>query len=511
MKRIEEGKPLSRIVILGGGTAGWMTAASLVHHYRHTPIEITLIESLSIGTIGVGEATIPTLRRFYAALGMTDYDVIAATSASCKLGIRFNGWKQEGESFIHPFGAFGHDLNGVGFHHFWNKYRDTFGLESIDDFAMGAALAKAGKFALPSPTTDAYTQFDWALHFDAGLFANYLRDFAKARGVRHIDAVMKNVTLDPDNGQINALNLDTGQSVEGDLFIDCSGFQALLIGKALGVGYEDYGQWLFCDSAVAQQSERVAVPNSYTDVTARPAGWQWHIPLQHRSGNGHVYASAHMSDDEAISILANSLPGEAVTEPRVIRFRPGRRVKAWEKNCIAIGLSSGFLEPLESTSIALIQTGIERIQMLLPVDGYDEMLVDEHNDMARREMERTRDFIILHYKLNQRGDTDFWMQAAAMDLPDTLQRKIDLYERRGHFVRYRWEMFHPASWLAIYAGFGVWSDSIDPAVAQLSPAEVQASFMHMRREIDAAVKAAPPHRAFLDHCNRLSGGHRVSA
>jgi tryptophan 7-halogenase len=511
MKNLEEGKRLSRIVILGGGTAGWMTAASLVHHYRNAPIEITLVESLAIGTIGVGEATIPTLRRFYASLGMTDYDVIAATQASCKLGIRFNGWKQEGGSFIHPFGAFGHDLNGVGFHHFWNRYREAFDLTDIDDYALGAALAKAGKFALPSPTQDAYTQFDWALHFDAGLFATHMREFAKARGVRHIDAMLRDVTLDSTNGHIETLVLDNDQSVAGDLFIDCSGFQALLIGKALGVGYEDYGQWLFCDSAVAQQSERVSVPNVYTDVTARPAGWQWHIPLQHRSGNGHVYSSAHMSDDEAIGILADSLPGKAVTEPRVIRFRPGRRVKAWEKNCIAIGLSSGFLEPLESTSIALIQTGIERIQMLLPVDGFDTRLVDEHNDMARREMERTRDFIILHYKLNQRGDSSFWQQAAAMDLPDTLQRKIDLYTRRGHFVRYRWEMFHPASWLAIYAGFDVWPDSVDPAIAQLTPGEVQSLFMHMRREIDATVKAAPPHRAFLDHCNRLAGGHRVSA
>lgn len=502
---------LSRIVILGGGTAGWMTAASLAHHYRNTPIEITLIESLAIGTIGVGEATIPTLRRFYATLGMTDYDVISATNASCKLGIRFNGWKSQGSSFIHPFGAFGHDFGGVGFHHFWNRHRDTFGLKDIDDYAMGAAIAKAGKFALPSPTADVYTQFDWALHFDAGLFANHMRDFAKARGVTHIDAMLQSVKLRPEDGFIEALELDTGQTIEGDLFIDCSGFQALLISKALGVPYEDYGQWLFCDSAVAQQSERVATPNSFTDVTARPAGWQWHIPLQHRSGNGHVYASAHMPDDEAIRILADSLPGKAVTEPRVIRFRPGRRAKAWEKNCIAIGLSSGFLEPLESTSIALIQTGIERIQMLLPVDGFDDMLIDEHNDMARREMERTRDFIILHYKLNQRNDTEFWKQAAAMDLPDTLQRKLDLYTRRGHFVRYRWEMFHPASWLAIYAGFDVWPDSIDPAVAQLTPAEVRSRLLHMRQQIDATVKAAPPHQAFLDHCNRLAGGQRVSA
>ncbi len=511
-----DGQVVKHIVILGGGTAGWMTAAALSHHYRNTAIRFTLVESLAIGTIGVGEATIPTLRRFYQALGMTDYDVISATNASCKLGIRFNGWKCEGARFIHPFGAFGDDFGGVGFHHFWNHYRHSLELGDLDDYAMGAAIAKAGKFALPAPTAEPYTQFDWALHFDAGLFAVQMRDFAlktgaKARGVTHIDAVLKDVKLRSEDGFIESLELDNGQSLKGDLFIDCSGFQSLLIGKALGVGFEDYGKWLFCDSAVAQQSERVAAPNSFTDVTARPAGWQWHIPLQHRSGNGHVYSSAHMSDDDAVKALGDTLPGAAVTEPRIIRFRPGRREKAWEKNCIAIGLSSGFLEPLESTSIALIQTGIERIQLLLPVDGFDPKAIDEHNDMARREMERTRDFIILHYKLNQRKDDPFWQEAAAMEVPDTLQRKMDLYTSRGHFVRYRWEMFHPASWLAIYAGFGVWPRSVDPAVTQLSGAEARSRIMHIRQEIDAVVKGAPPHKAFLDHCNRLAEGRRVPA
>ncbi|WP_443748515.1 tryptophan halogenase family protein [Asticcacaulis solisilvae] len=496
-------RSLNHIVILGGGTAGWMTAASLGHRYRRSGIKITVIESSAIGTIGVGEATIPTLRAFYHGLGMTDYEVVAATNASCKLGIRFSGWAGEDSRFIHPFGGFGQDLAATEFHHIFNAARGRANPGPLDDYALGAALAKAGRFALPSPSRETWTQFDWALHFDAGLFANHLRDFAVKAGVRRIDAVLKHVRLAPATGFIEALELDSGEVVEGDLFVDCSGFQALLIGKALGVGYEDYCRWLFCDAAVAQQSERVDAPNSFTEVMARPAGWQWHIPLQHRSGNGHVYSSAHMSDDEAVRILAETLPGKAVTDPRIIRFRPGRRERAWEKNCVAIGLSSGFLEPLESTSIALVQTGIERLHMLLPVDGYDPVAIDEHNDMAKREFERTRDFIILHYKLNQR-DGDFWCQAADMEVPDTLARKMELYRSRGHFVRYRWEMFHPASWLAIYAGFDVWPDSVDPAASQLSDIEADLNLKAIRDRIDAAVQAAPMHQAFIDHCNRLA-------
>ncbi len=497
-------RSLNHIVILGGGTAGWMTAASLGHRYRRSGIRVTLIDSSVIGTIGVGEATIPTLRAFYHGLGMTDYDVIAATNASCKLGIRFSGWAGEGSRFIHPFGGFGQDLAATEFHHVFNAARGRCDPGPLDDYALGAALAKVGKFALPSPSHEAWTRFDWALHFDAGLFAGYMRDFAMKAGVHHIDAVLKQVRLSPLTGFIEALALDSGEEVEGDLFIDCSGFQALLIGKALGVGYEDYSRWLFCDTAVAQQSERVAAPDSCTEVMARPAGWQWHIPLQHRSGNGHVYSSAHTTDDEAVRILAETLPGKPVADPRIIRFRPGRRMRAWEKNCVAIGLSSGFLEPLESTSIALIQTGIERLQMLLPVDGCDAQLIDEHNDMAKREFERTRDFIIVHYKLNQRADTDFWREAAAMEVPDTVARKMELYRSRGHFVRYRWEMFHPASWLAIYAGFGVWPDGIDPAVTQVPEIEANLSLKSIRDRVAVAVEAAAPHQAFLDHCNRLA-------
>ncbi len=502
--------PLKSIVILGGGTAGWMTAAALKHHYRNAGIVVTVIESSAIGTIGVGEATIPTIRRFYASLGLRDVDVIRATRATCKLGIQFNGWKTEGSRFIHPFGGFGHDYEGVGFQHYFAQYRGPMGLGDLDDFAMGSALAKAGKFALPAPgaSNETFNLYDWALHFDAGLFAKFLMMFSVSQGVTAIDARLEETVLDPESGHIMALRLDNGQTVEGDLFIDCSGFQALLIEKALGVGYESWEEHLFCDSAIALQSARpsengVDAPKPYTDVTARPAGWQWHIPLQHRSGNGHVFSSRFMGADEAEAILRGSLPGAAVGDSRLIRFTPGRRLKAWEKNCIAIGLSSGFLEPLESTSIALIQTGIEKIKELLPAAGLHPALIDEYNDMSRREMERTRDFIILHYTLSQRLEP-FWQEAAAMTVPETLARKIELYQTRGHFVRYRWEMFHPASWLAIYAGFDVWPETLDPALTQVAPHVARDHLMRMRRQIIAAVSQAPAHQMFIDYSNRLA-------
>ena len=506
--------PLASIAILGGGTAGWMTAAALARHYRGAGIAITLIESSAIGTVGVGEATIPTLRPFYQSLGLSDAEVICATQATCKLGIAYHDWKAPGSSFIHPFGGFGHDYGGVGFQHYFNRWRREFGLGPLDAYAMGSALARAGRFALPAPPPNAelYNHFDWALHFDAALFAKLMRGVAEAAGVRRVDATLQGVRLRPEDGFIDALDLDTGESVRADLFIDCSGFNALLIGKALGVGYEDYSDWLFCDRAVAVQSARAAAPRPLTEVSAQKAGWRWHIPLQHRSGNGHVFSSAHMSDDEAVATLMAQLPGAAAGEPRVIRFRPGRREQAWAKNCIAIGLASGFLEPLESTSIALIQTGIERVRQLLPATTGDwRALRDEHNDMARREMERTRDFLILHYKLNRRGDTDFWRQAAAMDVPDTLARKTALYRQRGHFVRYRWEMFHPVSWLAIYAGFDVWPETVDPAAANIPEAQMRDIFTRLRAQIAASVERAQPHAAFLDYCRRIAEKQHVPA
>ena len=487
------------VVIVGGGTAGWMAAAALAQHLRHTSVTITVVESSEIGTIGVGEATIPTIRRFYAQLGMTDAEVMGATEASCKLGIRFVGWGGAGSDFIHPFGLYGQDLGGVGFHNYWMKQRRTGDRTPLAAYSLGACLAEAGKFTPPSPNPpSSLSVFDWALHLDASLFAKHLRAYAESSGVRRIDARIASVDLRSADGFIEALMLDDGRKVGGDLFVDCSGFRALLIGEAMGSAYEDWGRWLDCDAAFAVQSENApgSKPAPYTRVTAHAAGWQWGIPLRHRAGNGLVFSSRHMTDQQALDALMPNLMGKAITEPRRIGFRPGRRDRAWVKNCVALGLSAGFLEPLESTSIALIENGIERLKSLFPDKTFAPAVIDEFNDQSAREMERTRDFIILHYWLNGR-DEPFWRERREAEIPDTLARKVELWKARGQFVRYRWEMFHPASWLAIYDGFDRMPDRIDPAVEGVNAQDLAASMMQMKTAIADVVARTPSHGAFL--------------
>lgn len=494
---------IQKLVIVGGGTAGWMAAAALRRHFQGGPLEITLVESAEIGAIGVGEATIPTIRGFYRSLGLSDAEVMRATQATCKLGIRFNGWLREGESFIHPFGHFGQDLNGVPFHHYWRKLADGGEPTDIADYSLGASLARAGKF-MPPPRDPASTVsvYDWALHFDAGLFAQLMRRVAEDNGVRRIDARIVKVNLRSDDGRVASLDLSNGQTLEGDLFIDCSGFRGLLIEEALGTGYEDWSDLLFCDRAWAVQSEGVGEPMPYTDVTAHAAGWRWRIPLRHRYGNGYVYASRYISDEDALAELKAAVPDALLHEPRRITFTPGRRKKVWNKNVIALGLASGFLEPLESTSIALIETGIEKIKALFPDRDLAPELADEFNDWSRREMERVRDFIILHYWANRRGDTAFWRDCNAVALPDDLKRKVELFVQRGHFVRYRWEMFAPTSWMAIYAGFELLPQGIDPALDGVDAKALGPPLARMRQAVREAVASAPTHGAFLDQFSR---------
>ena len=383
--------PIRSVVIVGGGTAGWMAAASLQQHFLNTSLKITLIESSTIDTVGVGEATIPTIRRFYHDLGMSDEEVLRATQGTCKLGIQFNDWHSPGSSFIHPFGLFGQDVRNIGFHHYWLKLRQRGDTTPIGAYSLGASLAQHNKFTFPSTTTSSpLSVFDWALHFDASLFAKHMRAFATSRGCRHIDALITGVKQRAEDGFIESVELDSGEAIEGDLFIDCSGFRSLLLDQALNVGYEDWSQWLFCDSAVVAQTKNVGAPSPYTKVSARDAGWQWRIPLRSRTGNGHVYSSRFISDKEAEEALTSSVEGELLTEPRKLTFRPGRRSQSWHKNCIALGLSSGFLEPLESTSIALIETGIERIKQLFPDRRFEQSLIDEFNEVSALEYERVR-------------------------------------------------------------------------------------------------------------------------
>ena len=503
---------IRKLVIVGGGTAGWMAAAALRRHFHGGPLEITLVESAEIGTVGVGEATIPTIRGFYQQLGLSDIEVMRATQATCKLGIRFNGWLHEGRSFIHPFGHFGQDLRGVPFHHYWRKLAQAGEPTDIADYSLGASLAAAGKFmAPPRNPTSTLSVFDWALHFDAGLFAQLMRRVAEDNGVRRIEGKITKVNLRPEDGFVASLGLESGETVAGDLFIDCSGFRGLLIEEALHTGYESWSDLLFCDRAWAVQSEGQGGPPPYTDVTAHSAGWRWRIPLQHRYGNGYVFSSRHISDEDALAELKAAVPDPLLHEPRLIRFNPGRRKQVWNKNVIALGLASGFLEPLESTSIALIETGIEKIKALFPDRDVAPELVDEFNDWSRREMERVRDFIILHYWANKRGDTAFWRDCNAVTLPDTLQRKIDLFVGRGHFVRYRWEMFAPPSWMAIYAGFEMLPDAVDPSLDGVDPKALSAPLSEMRKAVREVVASAPPHQAFLDQYCRAAPAQAPSA
>jgi tryptophan halogenase len=487
---------IERVVIVGGGTAGWMAAAALSAHLSGTGTRITLIESSEIGTIGVGEATIPTIRRFYASLGMTDTEVMRACEATAKLGIRFVDWKP-GTSFVHPFGRFGQDLRGIDFHHYWLKARQAGQAAPLEEYSLGAMLAREGHASVPLPNPPSQLSiFDWALHFDAALFAAHMRAFAERMGVQRIDAKITDVSLHGETGFIESVTLDSGEQVEGDLFIDCSGFRGLLIGEALGVGYQDWSRWLLCDGAFAVQSERAGEPPSCTTVTARSAGWQWRIPLRSREGNGIVFSSNFQSDEDARAELLANLAGTPTMEPRKLRFTPGRREAAWAKNCVSLGLASGFLEPLESTSIALIETGIERLKQLFPDKGFDPAVIAEYNTQSAEEMERVRDFIILHYRLSTR-DGPFWDACRAMTLPDTLSAKLDLWRARGAFIRYRWEMFHPASWLAIYGGFEHHPERIDPALAAVDPAELARALEQMRSAVARTVSDTPTHSEFL--------------
>jgi tryptophan halogenase len=488
---------IQRVIIVGGGTAGWMAAAALSAHLRGTGTRITLVESSEIGTVGVGEATIPTIRRFYANLGMRDAEVMQACDATAKLGIRFVDWLRPGHDCVHPFGRFGQDLRGVDFHHYWLKARAAGDATALGAYSLGATLAERGHATIPAPNPPSQLSvFDWALHFDAALFAAHMRRFAETMGVTRIDARIADVVLRAEDGFVEALALADGRRIEGDLFIDCSGFRALLIGEALGIPYRDWSHWLLCDGAFAVQSEGAGEPPSCTTVTARTAGWQWRIPLRRREGNGLVFSSRFQSDDDAREELLANIPAAPTMEPRRLRFTPGRREAAWAKNCVALGLASGFLEPLESTSIALIETGIERLKQLFPDKRFDPAVIDEFNEQSAEEMERVRDFIILHYLLNGR-DGAFWQACREVALPDSLSRKLALWRARGAFVRYRWEMFSPASWLAIYAGFGDLPERTDPALAAVSDSELTRALAAMRGSIDEAVADTPTHAEFL--------------
>ena len=495
-----------RVVIVGGGTAGWMTAAALVGILKPEEVSVRLIESDEIGAIGVGEATLPQMREFNDLIGIVESDMMRKTNATFKLGIEFRDWGFKGSSYVHPFGAFGKAMGGVTFHHRWTRARLNGFASNIEDYSYAVVASRRNRFDFPVKDPEAINStYDYAYHFDASLYAAYLRGWSEARGLLRTEGKVRQVALDSESGDVASLVLETGETVTADLFIDCSGFRSLLLGGALGVPYEDWTNLLPCDRAVAMPCTRSGPLTPYTRSTALEAGWQWRIPLQHRVGNGYVYSSRHISDDEAVATLKGRLEGEALGEPNMIRFRTGRRAAFWQGNCVALGLAAGFMEPLESTSITLIQTGIEKLLALLPDRGFDPALAEEYNRTTGLEYERIRDFLLLHYFANVRRGEPMWDRCRDTALPNALAHKLRLFKARGHLVRYEWESFQDPSWLSMYAGFGIDAAAHDPGADHFSIPDLESAFARMKESIEQAVALAQPHDAFLGLAARSPG------
>ncbi len=493
---IENG-PIRQIVIVGGGTAGWMAAAALARLQANGITKITLIESDEIGIVGVGEATIPPIKIFNAMIGVNEDEFVAATQGSFKLGIEFNGWTRPGEAYLHPFGAYGSDINGVKFHQIWLRLR-ALGLPTpLADFNLCTVAAKHRRFDRPSTDRRSATStLDYAFHFDAGLYARFLRHHSEAQGVVRREGKVVTVAQNAESGFVDAVVMEDGTRIAGDLFIDCSGFRGLLIEETLRTGYEDWTQWLPCDRAMAVPSARTEPLFPYTRSTAREGGWQWRIPLQHRTGNGYVYCSDYVSDDEAAATLLANLDGAPLADPRPLRFVTGRRKQAWNKNVVSLGLAAGFMEPLESTSIHMVQAGISKLLALFPNRSFAQHERDEYNRLTALQWEQTRDFLICHYKLNER-DEPFWKHCAAMDIPESLARKLALFKGTGRLFRYEDELFSDASWTAVMMGQGVMPEGYDPLADGLDPSEIGHMALKMARLFEQAALNMPAHSEFI--------------
>jgi tryptophan 7-halogenase len=487
-----------RVLIVGGGTAGWMTAAALSRLLPPQSVTLRLVESTEIGTVGVGEATVPHIRFFNAKLGFDEAEFMAKTRATFKLGIEFRNWFRLGDAYIHPFGAFGRELHGVPFHHHWVRARRAGCAESIEEYSLPILAARRGKFAYPDEDPAApRSTYSYAFQFDAGLYAAFLRAFAEARGVLRSEGRIVDVELDGQSGFVERVVLESGERVAADLFIDCSGFRGLLIEQALHAGYEDWTHWLPCDRAYAVPCAATEPVRPLTRSTAHESGWFWRIPLQHRVGNGHVYSSAFVSDDEALAALLAQIESPQQSEPRQLRFTTGKRKKQWSRNVVSIGLAAGFLEPLESTSIHLIQLAIGYLIDLFPDRGFDAVNETEFNRIMALEYERVRDFIILHYHSTEREDTPFWNYCRSMQVPDSLAYRLELFRERGVVAQYREGMFLDASWLAVLFGQHVVPRHYDPASDRLLQSDLQQRLAGIRVEYAQAVATMPPHDAFL--------------
>lgn len=484
-------KAKTKLVIAGGGTAGWLTAYSLVARLGNL-LDITLVESDQIGTVGVGEATIPTMRSFHRLIGIDEREFMAATQATFKLGIMFDNWGQRGDSYIHSFGEIGQRSWMAEFHEFWMEAKAQGFGGSLDDYCLELKAAKANKFA----TQIGKKPLNFAYHMNATAYALYLREKSEQAGVNRVEGRIEQI-LNNQSGDISALILDNGNNIYGDVFIDCTGFHGLLIGNNLDVGYDDWSHWLAADSAIAVQTTAIEAPRPYTRSIAHSAGWQWRIPLQNRVGNGIVYSSKFLSDDEARNCLMGNLTGETITKPRKIRFTTGRRKKGWHKNCIAIGLSSGFLEPLESTSIHLVTTAILRLMKLFPFGGNTTLLAEQFNRETKLELETIRDFIILHYHLTQRNDSPFWDHYRTMDIPDSLAHRMAIFRENGYAWPDDVSLFRVDSWVQVMMGQGLTPNQYHGAGRVLPVSSLKEQMTKLRQMIDNSVTSLPEHADFI--------------
>ncbi|MFU7528997.1 tryptophan halogenase family protein [Qipengyuania sp. ASV99] len=493
---------IQQIIIVGGGTAGWMAAAALSRLKVGRTLEITLIESEQIGTVGVGEATIPPFVGFNDLLGINEAEMLAEVGGTFKLGIQFENWGKQGDSYIHPFGAYGYAMGGIGFHHVWHRFAASGDNRPIQVFNLETMAAYFGKFARTEDyqkQRDDLPPINYAYHLDAGRYAAYLRKFAEARGVVRVEGKVADTALDAETGFVTSLSLDDGRVLAGDLFVDCSGFRGLLIEQALKTGYEDWTHWLPCNRAVALpcQREDGSPPPPFTRATAHSAGWQWQVPLQHRNGNGHVYCSSYMEDSDALDILLGNIAGKPQADPNFLRFVTGRRKKFWNKNVVALGLSAGFMEPLESTSIHLINTGIDKFLSLLSLDGVTQAQQDTFNRLTGREYARIRDFLILHYNATSRTDSDFWNYVRTMDVPDTLIEKVEIFKANGQIFREEDELFTETSWAAVMMGQGVTMGGHNPMAESLDSAKTREEIDEMEQSIRFLVQHMPGHGEYL--------------
>ncbi len=498
------GEAIRSVVIVGGGSAGWMTAAALTKSFGRL-LEVTLVESEEIGIIGVGESTVPHLRDFNSLLEIHEADFVRQTKGTFKLGIQFNDWRRIGDSYIHGFGTIGRSLGLLDFHQYWLKARKLGAARDIGHYSINTLAAPQGRFAVSpadAPPNSPLADIVHAYQFDAGLYARYLRTYAEGRGARRIEGKVVEVKQNGASGFVESVRLESGATVAGDLFVDCSGFRALLIGGTLGSPFQDWTNWLPLDRAIAVPCEKIEPPTPYTRVTAHDAGWQWRIPLQHRTGNGYVYGSRFISDDAAGAALLKRLDGKPLQDAtRPIRFAAGKRAKLWDKNVVAIGLAGGFLEPLESTAIYLAQSGIFRLVQLFPRRDFDPSLERTYNAQAQFEFERIRDFLILHYCATERDDSELWRYCRNMSIPDSLREYIGLFADAGRFYRNGTELFAATSWVQVMLGQGITPRGYHPAVDWVSDADLKAFVEGTEKIIARCVASMPRHEDFIArHC-----------